>query len=183
MCGRHGGDHTKHSQNHWDVSDPGVYLAAIFGRSRQCSTPWQIRSKKGTHHSLNLCHTRLETKQIEEQPGWLQHLLATASGTTPSESAQAGNTGDIKTLDVGETNARPTDVTLLRLPACIAVFEKVEQECEVLGADPLTTVSDQFFCSFFGGQWQLRRTGRKVYEFAQKSVTQTKCKAPCMNLA
>ena len=33
--------------------------------------------------------------------------------------------------------------TLLRLPACIAVFEEVEQERQVLGADPLTTVSDQ----------------------------------------
>ena len=37
-------------------------------------------------------------------------MLATASGTTPSDSAQAGNTGDGKTLDIGETNAGPTDV-------------------------------------------------------------------------
>ena len=53
--------------------------------------------------------------------------------------------------------------TLLRLPACIVVFEEVEQGREVLGADPLTTVSDQFCWSPLGGQWQLRRTGREVY--------------------
>ena len=66
--------------------------------------------KNGTHHFLNLSHALLETKQIEEQTGWLQHLLVTASGTNPSEFAQAGNTGEGKTLDVGETNTGPTDV-------------------------------------------------------------------------
>ena len=80
--------------------------------------------KKGTHHSLNLSHALLETKQIEEQRGWLQHLLATASGTTPSESAQAGNTGDGKTLDVGETNAGPTDVAEGACLYCWQLFLK-----------------------------------------------------------
>ena len=37
-------------------------------------------------------------------------MFATASGTTLSDSAQAGNTGDGKTLDIGEANAGPADV-------------------------------------------------------------------------
>ena len=37
------------------------------------------------------------------------------------------------------------------LLACSAVFEEVEQERQVLGADPLTTVSDQLCWGLFGG--------------------------------
>ena len=65
--------------------------------------------KEPTTHSNSATHFWKQTK-IEEQPGRLQHVLATASGATPSDSAQAGNTGDGKTLDIGETNAGPTDV-------------------------------------------------------------------------
>ena len=61
-------------------------------------------------------------------------------------------------------------LTLLRLPACIAVFEEVEQKRQVLGADPLTTVSDQLCWGLLGGQWQLRRTGREVYGIRVKVV-------------
>ena len=69
----------------------------------------KIKKRKPTTHSNSAIHFWKQTK-IEEQPGRLQHVLATASGTTPSDSAQAGNTGDGKTLDIGETNAGPTDV-------------------------------------------------------------------------
>ena len=65
--------------------------------------------KEPTTPSTSVTHFWKQNK-IEEQPGWLQHLFATASGTTPSESAQARKTGDGKTLDVGETNAGPADV-------------------------------------------------------------------------
>ena len=65
--------------------------------------------KEPTTHSNSATHFWKQTK-IEEQPGRLQHVLATASGTTPSDSGRAGNTGDGKTLDIGEINAGPTDV-------------------------------------------------------------------------
>ena len=68
--------------------------------------------------------------------------------------------------------------TLLRLPACIAVFEEVEQERQVLGADPLTTVSDQLCWGLLGGQWQLRRTGREVYGIRVNVVDSNQVHSP-----
>ena len=101
-----------------------------------------------------------------------------ASGTTPSDSAQTGNIGDGKPLHIGETNAGPQ--TLLRLPGFTAVFEEVEQEHEVLGADPLTTVSDQFCWSLLEGPMAIAASRPRGVWTSRKH--QAKCTARCMNL-
>ena len=101
----------------------------------------EIKSRPRLISSTSATHFWKQNK-IEELPGWLQHVLATASGTTPLDSAQTGNIGDGKTLDIRETRTLDPQTLLTRL-YFTAVFEEVEREREVLSADPLTTVSNQ----------------------------------------
>ena len=107
--------------------------------------------KKEPTPSTSATHFWKQNK-IEEQPGWLQHLLATASGSQRQlrrSLLRQGTPVTVRRWTLGKRTLDPH--TLLRLPACTAAFEKVEQEREVLRADPVTTVSDQLCCILGGG--------------------------------
>ena len=134
--------------------------------------------------------------KIKRNPPLTQTLPHTSGNKQKSRSSQAGyNTCLRRPLEqlrrtllrqgtpvmvrrwtLGKQTLDPQ--TLLRLPACIAVFEEVEQERQVLGADPLTTVSDQLCWSLLGGQWQLRRTGREVYGIRVNVVDSNQVHSP-----
>ena len=134
--------------------------------------------------------------KIKRNPSLPQTLPHTSGNKTKSRSSQAGHNTCLRrrlgqfrrTLlrqgtpvmvgcwTLGKRTLDPQ--TLLRFPACIAVFEEVEQEREVLGADPLTTVSGQLCWSLLGGQWQLRRTGREVYGICVNIIDSNQVHSP-----
>ena len=144
MCGRHSGDHTKHLQNHWDVGDPGVYLAALGSLNALAN---KIK-KEPTTHSNSATHFWNKQKSRSSQAGYNTCLRRPLEQLRRTLFRQ-GTPVMVRRWTLGKQTLDPQ--TLLRLPACIAVFEEVEQERQILDADPLTTVSDQPCWGLWGG--------------------------------
>ena len=122
--------------------------------------------------------------KIKKSPPLPQPLRHTSENKTKSRSSQAGYSTclrrplgqlrrsllrqgipvTVRHWTLGKRTLDPQ--TLLRPPACTAFFEKVEQEREVLGADPPTTVSGQLCCSFLGANGNCGEQAASCMEFA-----------------
>ena len=119
-----------------------------------------VEPKKETSTKMQREGNQQKVPTTEKLPGWLAHSLAGAARSTSSGSTASAAPQNTETEQADDTEAPVLDPAEA---AFASVFEELDHERDVLDADPLALLADDFRWTLLGGEWQVQRTGRQVY--------------------